>query len=136
MKVKNPGVDPLTGQVTVVEKVFTIQVKPGWKSGTKVKFKSQNGFPSMTFVLKEKVHPYFQRVDNDLVWKSTLSPKQAENGVKLNIPLPSGESLSISTVEKSPICNGDEMIISAKGMPIKGDIENKGDLIIKIRVKE
>lgn len=136
LKVKNPGVDPLTGQVTVVEKVFTIQVKPGWKSGTKVKFKSQNGFPSMTFVLKEKVHPYFQRVDNDLVWKSTLSPKQAENGVKLNIPLPSGESLSISTVEKSPIRNGDEMIISAKGMPIKGDIENKGDLIIKIRVKE
>ena len=71
-----------------------------------------------------------------MVWKSTLSPKQAENGVKLNIPLPSGESLSISTVEKSPIRNGDEMIISAKGMPIKGDIENKGDLIIKIRVKE
>mmetsp|Transcript_4811 Transcript_4811/g.10213 ORF Transcript_4811/g.10213 Transcript_4811/m.10213 type:complete len:404 (+) Transcript_4811:144-1355(+) len=133
LKVKHPAMDPVTGISAEMEKIYRIRVKPGWKQGTKVKYNGQEGFPPITFVLKEKPHSFLKRQGDDLIWQCRITASQAEKGAKLTIPLPSAESVSVSTQDRAPIENGDTITIAGKGMPIKGG-PDRGDLIIKFLV--
>jgi len=134
LKVKNPVTDPLTGEERIGEKIYTIDVKPGWKSGTKVSFRSQSGFPPITFILREKEHSFLTRKGDDLVWKCAVTPRQAEKGIRLKIPLPGGDLVDIVLSEDDlPVCNNQKKIVRGKGMPIKGGPE-KGDLIIEFHI--
>lgn len=133
LKVKHPAMDPVTGKSAEMEKIYRIRVKPGWKQGTKIRYNAQDGFPPITFVLKEKRHSFLKRQGDDLIWQCRITASQAAKGAKLNIPLPSAESVSVSTQDRAPIENGDTMTIAGKGMPIKGG-PNRGDLIIKFLI--
>merc|ERR1711910_219861 len=60
------------GRITSEEKVLKINVKPGWKSGTKVTF-SQEGdcvpgkVPAdIAFIIRDKPHPLFDRQNTDI----------------------------------------------------------------------
>lgn len=66
------------GQSTRIEdKVLTINIKPGWKSGTKITFpKEGDQHPGrvpadIVFVIKDKHHPKF-KVILDLVFQNSL----------------------------------------------------------------
>ena len=54
------------------EKVLTINVKPGWKSGTKITFQREgdqapNKIPAdIVFIIRDKPHPHFKREGSDL----------------------------------------------------------------------
>ena len=56
-----------------VEEILTIDIKPGWKKGTKITFPEKgNEQPNviasdLVFVIDEKPHPVFTRDGNDLV---------------------------------------------------------------------
>ncbi|KIM71425.1 hypothetical protein PILCRDRAFT_830337 [Piloderma croceum F 1598] len=122
------------------DKVLEIQIYPGWKSGTKVRFpKAGNEQPNgdsqdLVFVVEEKPHPTFTREGNDLVYKlkiplvdalaGSASRRTVDtlDGRKLQVPIPSGV-----------IKPGQESIISGEGMPIRkeGSVKKKGDLILK-----
>ena len=126
-------------------KNYTIDVRPGWKAGTKIKFnRSQNQaaqvFPSIIFVLKEKEHQYLVRDTNDLIMKEIiyLTPKQCKKGgIKITVPLPDGEIYSFETKpkeirlkRKKGESNGVggksyTKIIKGRGMPIKPKNKNK-----------
>ena len=62
------------------EKVLTINVKPGWKSGTKITFQREgdqapNKIPAdIVFIIRDKPHPHFKRDGADLkhIGKITL----------------------------------------------------------------
>ena len=135
LRVKLPSIDPTTGERIEIAKVYEIQVKPGWKSGTKIKFSKDENFPPMTFILKEKQHSFLKRNGDDLIWNCNVSASQAEKGAKLNIPLPCGEALAVSTQDISPMKDGETMRVAGKGMPIKGG-PSRGDLIINFRVSK
>ena len=87
------------------EKIYNIKIKPGWKEGTKIKFNSSRirnpntgmevEYPPITFIVREKKHPFLKHVGNDLIWQCKLSPSQAEKGAKLRLPLPDGSTLEI-----------------------------------------
>lgn len=89
------------------EKIYIIHIKPGWKEGTKIKFSASRSvdsntgmeveYPPMTFIVREKKHPFLKHVGNDLIWKCKLTPRQAERGAKLRLPLPDGSTLEIET---------------------------------------
>ena len=138
LKVTLPSDDP---NDELMGKIYTIKVQPGWKSGTKVNFKaSSNGvglFPPITFVLNEKPHAFLKRQGDDLHWTCSLSPKQAEKGARLKIPLPDGElfqlDLDQDTRVQLPLEDRQQVSIPGKGMPIKGGPE-RGCLIIKFRL--
>lgn len=56
------------------EEVLEINVKPGWKTGTKITFEGRGGdsgpgqlAADLVFVIAQKPHPVFVREDNDLV---------------------------------------------------------------------
>mmetsp|Transcript_12956 Transcript_12956/g.24349 ORF Transcript_12956/g.24349 Transcript_12956/m.24349 type:complete len:408 (+) Transcript_12956:123-1346(+) len=139
LKVTIPISDPFSGPQRIMEKIYTIDVQPGWKSGTKVRFKaSKDGmFPPMTFVMKQKKHKFLERQGDDLVYTCTVSDRQAEKGAKLKIPLPDGEILEVQTIPDE-IHQNYVKEIQGKGMPIRGgaarDHNQRGNLLIKFNV--
>ena len=117
------------------EKVYTLNIRPGWKSGTKIKFlssKSEEGeYPPITFVVQEKKHPYLRRDGNDLLWKCNLTNSQAEKGSKLRLPLPDGSVLEVQS--KAGTTTGEKITIQGRGIQGKSE---KGNVIIEFAVKD
>jgi len=91
MRVKRQRLN-IDGQTThEEEKILTIEVKPGWKSGTKITFpKEGDEKPGITpadiqFILKEKPHDRFKRNGNDLIYRYSCSLKQALLGLTIDV---------------------------------------------------
>ncbi|KAI0685957.1 hypothetical protein BC835DRAFT_1420733 [Cytidiella melzeri] len=125
---------------TTEDKVLEIQVHPGWKSGTKIRFPKAGNeqlagdAQDLAFVVEEKPHDRFQRDGNNLITSVRLplvdalagdgGRKTVEtlDGRKLQVPLPSSIVKPNSTTT-----------VSGEGMPIRkeGSVKQKGDLIIK-----
>lgn len=58
MKIKRKTFDPSTGKRNVEEKTLEMEIKPGWKAGTKIKFKGvgdqeEGGTQDMHFIVNE-----------------------------------------------------------------------------------
>ncbi|KAJ6507944.1 hypothetical protein C8R47DRAFT_1100064 [Mycena vitilis] len=121
------------------EKVLEIQVQPGWKSGTKVRFPGAgNDQPNgeaqdLVFVVEEKPHEVFVRDGNDLTCKLQISLLDALTGTggKKIVEALDGRKLQI-TVPPGVVKPGQRTISSGEGMPIRkdGSVKRKGDLIV------
>jgi DnaJ-class molecular chaperone len=118
------------------KELYTIQLQPGWKSGTRVTFpprpKNLNG-RKMTFIIRERPHAFLKRRGNDLYYACTLTSRQAERGAKIKIPLPTGDTLELQTQAHTQ--NGHVMTVPKRGMPIKGTTQ-RGNLKIEFKVME
>jgi DnaJ-class molecular chaperone len=63
------------------DKVLTIEIKPGWKQGTKITFPREGDQTPSTipadivFIIKDKVHPVFRRDGSDLLYTAKISLK-------------------------------------------------------------
>lgn len=121
---------PVSVNGQIESKVYEVKLKKGWKAGTKIKFPPKDGFPGIIFVVEEKGHPFMDRVGDDLVYRCTVTPKQATKGVKITIPLPDGELLTVKAHgDDLPIQEGQILKVPDKGMPIKGG-PKRGNLLI------
>ncbi|KAH9816105.1 hypothetical protein DFH28DRAFT_1094969 [Melampsora americana] len=140
-----------------VEKTCEINVKPGWKAGTKIKFPSmgnedQHGrSAAMVFEITEKPHPRFTREGDDLIYTYTIPLVEALTGSSTSGATPSAlrtlKHLDDRTIEfklplpttsgGTPIKPGQEILISNEGMPItrKGSVKPKGDLKVRIQIE-
>jgi DnaJ-class molecular chaperone len=120
------------------EKIFEVALKPGWKAGTKITYPASADFPaSMVFEVEELPHPYFRREGNDLYYTCWIDPSQTNGGIKVKVPLPTGEVWSKpipKDKQKEVLPPGKQLRISSKGMPIKGG-PDRGDLIIQFRIR-
>lgn len=64
------------------DKMLSINIKPGWKEGTKVTFpKEGDQTPSnipadIVFVIKDKPHPTFKRDGSDIKYKATIGLRE------------------------------------------------------------
>lgn len=125
---------------TTEEKVLEIQVLPGWKSGTKIRFpRAGNEQPNgeaqdLVFVMEEKPHDIFTREGDDLICRLKIPLVDALTGVdgkrtvatldgrKLQVPLPGGV-----------VKPNQETRIPNEGMPIRkqGSLKKKGDMIVR-----
>ncbi|KAI0822522.1 hypothetical protein BC628DRAFT_1388929 [Trametes gibbosa] len=122
------------------DKVLEIQISPGWKSGTKIRFpRAGNEQPSgeaqdLVFVVEEKPHERFVREGNNLIARVKIplvdaltggGGKQVVehlDGRKIQVPVPFGI-----------VKPGQETTLPDEGMPIRkeGSVKKKGDLIVK-----
>jgi len=63
------------------DKVLTIDIKPGWKQGTKITFPREGDQSPATipadiiFIIKDKPHPTFRRDGADLIYTAKISLK-------------------------------------------------------------
>lgn len=115
-----------------------IDLKPGWKKGTKITFPEKGNqepgtIPAdLIFVVDEKPHPVFKRDGNDLIVNQSISLLEALTGQTLNLTTLDGRNLTIPVVDiVKPGC---ELIIPNEGMPISKDPSKKGKLKIKFEV--
>jgi DnaJ-class molecular chaperone len=94
-------------------------------------------YPPITFVVREKKHAYLQHntKNGDLQWKCKLTPRQAERGAKLKLPLPDGSVLELES--KKGVHSGEQMRVSGRGMLWKsvGGEMKKGDVVIEFVVE-
>lgn len=64
------------------DKILTIEIKRGWKEGTKITFpregdESPNTIPAdIVFVIKDKPHPHFRREGSNIVYPVRVSLRQ------------------------------------------------------------
>ena len=127
------------GTASSEDKILTIDVKPGWKAGTKVTFPREGDqavgrIPSdIVFVIGEKPHKHFIRDGNNLKYKAKVSLKQALCGGEIKVPKIDGNSVA-HKLEKVTTPNT-EKVFCDEGMPISKHPGKRGDLIVNYDVQ-
>ena len=122
-----------------VEEILTIEVKPGWKKGTKITFPEKgNEQPNviasdLVFVIDEKPHGTFTRDGNDLVLTQRVPLAEALTGHTVHVSTLDGRSLTIPI--SSVIHPSYEEVVPREGMPLPKEPSKKGNLRIKFNVK-
>ncbi|CAD2213248.1 DnaJ domain/DnaJ C terminal domain containing protein, putative [Angomonas deanei] len=121
-------------------KLFEVNVLPGYKKGTKVRFEKEGGrvegYPpnvmaDMVFILDEKPHNKFKRDGDDLITTVHINLKQALLGTTLNITNIDGETIGIPITGITQ--NGRKLRVSQKGMPSR-KTKQRGDLYVHLMV--
>ncbi|KAJ6833037.1 dnaJ-like protein subfamily B member 4-like [Iris pallida] len=138
MKISRNVIDA-NGHATQESEILTIDVKPGWKKGTKITFPDKgneqpNQLPAdLVFVIDEKPHDLFKRDGNDLIVHQKISLSEALAGTTLNLTTLDGRNLTIPVTDV--VSAGYELVIAKEGMPIVKENGRKGNLRIKFEVK-
>jgi len=128
-----------SGKSMNAEKVLSIEVKPGWKAGTKITFHEEGDeapgiVPAdIIFILEEKPHSYFVREGNNLIYTANISLAQALTGVSIDLPTLDGRRLKIpirEVIEPSFV-----KVVPREGMPMHKNPTQRGNLLVKFNIK-
>ncbi|PKA64214.1 DnaJ protein like [Apostasia shenzhenica] len=127
------------GQEVPESEILTINVKPGWKKGTKITFPEKGNEAAnqiaadLVFIIDEKPHEVYKRDGNDLVVHQRVSLAESLTGTTLKLNSLDGRDLTIPI--NDIISPGFELVIAKEGMPIAKEPGKKGNLRIKFEVK-
>jgi DnaJ-class molecular chaperone len=120
-------------------RVYTIQLQPHWKPGTKVTFKARDGFPEMIFVIQVKDAVFQRRGDNDVVYrypknlKNIVAEANLNGLVSLDVPLLDG-TMSRKKIRKTALLamssGGKPLKLQGQGM-IGKDKQTRGNMIVE-----
>ncbi|KAJ8753861.1 hypothetical protein K2173_000115 [Erythroxylum novogranatense] len=138
MKISRDVIDS-SGRPSTVEEILTIEIKPGWKKGTKITFpekgNEQRGvIPSdLVFIIDEKPHSVFKRDGNDLIVTQKISLVEALTGYTVQLTTLDGRSLTIPI--NNIISPTYEEVVKGEGMPIPKEPSRKGNLRMKFNIK-
>ncbi|KAG5230049.1 hypothetical protein OIU76_022098 [Salix suchowensis] len=128
-----------SGKVRTLEEILTIDIKPGWKKGTKITFPEKgNQEPGIipadvVFVVDEKPHATYVRDGNDLVIKQEITLLEALTGKTLDLTTLDGRNIMLSLTDI--VKPGFEVVVPNEGMPISKEPGKKGNLRVKIDVR-
>ncbi|KAL4387129.1 hypothetical protein GQ457_09G002660 [Hibiscus cannabinus] len=127
------------GKTPQVEEILTINIKPGWKKGTKITFPEKGNVEAyvipadIVFIIDEKPHKTFTRDGDDLILTQKISLSEALTGYTVRVTTLDGRNL---TVPITDVVNPSyEEVVPMEGMPIPRDGSKRGNLRIKIDVK-
>ncbi|CAH1372364.1 unnamed protein product [Tenebrio molitor] len=122
------------------EKMLTINVKPGWKAGTKITFPKEgdvepNKIPAdVVFVIRDKPHPVFKREGSDIRFTAVISLKQALCGGVVNVPTLEGKTvrldLSSEIVKPTTVKR-----VAGHGLPFPKEPSKRGDILVDFNIK-
>ncbi|CAN8315014.1 unnamed protein product [Cochlearia groenlandica] len=122
-----------------VEETLTVDVKAGWKTGTKITFAEKGNVQigvvaaDLVFIVDEKPHPVFTREGNDLIVTKNILVVDAFTGYTVNLTTLDGRRLSIPI--DNVIHSEYEEVVPKEGMPLQKDRTKKGNLRIKFNIK-
>jgi DnaJ family protein B protein 4 len=128
------------GKPVQESKVVQIDVKPGWKSGTKITFEGDGDEDvnmeagDVVFQIEEEKHQRFTRRDADLVYRRTVTLEEALCGTKFDVTHLDNKTVTVD-------CSNDLITpkfvkrISGRGMPkSKSTKGEKGDLVVEFDI--
>ncbi|KAK4771312.1 hypothetical protein SAY87_031844 [Trapa incisa] len=138
MKISRDVMDS-SGRPTTVEEILAIEIRPGWKKGTKITFpekgNEQRGIipPDLVFIIDEKPHGTFKRDGNDLIITQKISLVEALTGYTAQLTTLDGRDLTVPI--NNIISPTYEEVVKGEGMPIPKEPSRKGNLRIKFNIK-
>lgn len=106
-----------------MEEVLTIEVKRGWKKGTKITFPERGHdvergvAANIIFTIDEKPHSFFKRDGDDLIVTQNLSLAEALMGHTTLMTTLDGRNLRVSI--DSIFGPTYEEVVKGEGMPIR-----------------
>lgn len=122
------------------EKVIIVNVKPGWKAGTKITFPREgdqhpDSIPAdIVFIIKDKPHRQFERENSDIVYKMKINLKDALTGTEIQVPNLDSDQLIRLNIQ-DVIAPNSSRRISGRGLPYPKDPSKRGDLIVKFDIQ-
>ncbi|ESQ35829.1 hypothetical protein EUTSA_v10008066mg [Eutrema salsugineum] len=125
------------GKPKTVQEILKIDLKPGWKKGTKITFPEKgNQEPGvtpadLTFVVDEKPHPVYTRDGNDLIVEKKVSLIEALTGLTISLTTLDGRNLTVPVLDI--VKPGQEIVIPNEGMPTKDPLK-RGDLRVSFEI--
>eukprot|EP00092_Neocalanus_flemingeri_P004200 GFUD01004518.1.p1 GENE.GFUD01004518.1~~GFUD01004518.1.p1 ORF type:complete len:368 (+),score=101.66 GFUD01004518.1:314-1417(+) len=123
------------GTLAKEDKVLKINIKPGWKSGTKVTFSREGDQISgkipadISFIIRDKPHPIFTRDGANIKYTYKVPLREALCGTIVQVPTLDGKKVGID-------CSGEVIKpvttkrLQGFGLPFPKDPTKKGDLIV------
>ncbi|KAI0987938.1 hypothetical protein GJ496_011993 [Pomphorhynchus laevis] len=123
----------------IEEKTLVIEIKPGWKAGTKIIFEREGDrrpgvLPAdIIFVLRDKPHPYFKRNGSDVIFTARISLKSSLLGDQLMIPMLNKRTKLLKWREV--INPRSEKRLRGMGLPNSTIPGSRGDLIVRFEIE-
>lgn len=139
MKITRKVLNPDCRTTRSEDKVLSVDVRPGWKAGTKVTFpresdQSANNIPAdVVFVIKDKPHPVFKRDGSDIKYKVKIGLREALVGTTLNIPVLNGKAVALKLTDV--IKPNTTRRIQGEGLPFPKQPNKRGDLIVEFDIQ-
>ncbi|KAM6957547.1 dnaJ homolog subfamily B member 1a [Aplochiton taeniatus] len=139
MKISRKRLNPDGCTMRSEDKILTVDIKKGWKEGTKITFpKEGDETPSnipadVVFVVKDKPHPVFHREGSDIIYPAKISLKDALCGCTITAPTLEGGFINITS--RDVIRPGMKKRIVGEGLPLSKCPEKRGDMILDFTVK-
>jgi len=140
MKISRKVQDCCGGASKTEEKHLTINVKPGWKSGTKVTFAREGDqhpgrVPAdIAFIIRDKKHSVFERDGSDIVYTAKLKLADALCGATVSVPTLDGQRLAVDCSQEV-VKPGTRKRLQGRGLPFPKDPRRKGDLVVKFDIQ-
>ncbi|XP_073999970.1 dnaJ homolog subfamily B member 1-like isoform X2 [Rhodnius prolixus] len=138
IKITKKVVQP-DGYFRTEDKVLTINVKPGWKSGTKITFlregdQSRNKIPAdIVVIIRDKPHPFLKREGSDVRYTAQVTLKEALCGVFLELPSLTERKLTLNM--KNDIINPQTVKrFVGEGLPLPKQPTQRGDLLVSFDI--
>ena len=144
IKISRKVQDINTRKIQLDSKILSIDIKKGWKNGTKIRFSGEGdrllGHPpqDIVFIVNTSPHPFFKRVNNDLSCNVAISVGESLYGFKRHIKFIDKTMVNLDVDVCSP--PGKFHIINEKGMPNKkgtyGDLHVYYDIEYPLNISD
>ncbi|KAK5944781.1 Molecular chaperone (DnaJ superfamily) [Knufia obscura] len=126
------------GQRTKEEKVLEMDIKPGLKAGSKIKFsgvgdETDGGSQDLHFIVTEKPHPSLKREGDNLKTTIELDLKEALTGWERRVKTIDGKEVPVRG--GGPTQPGSVQTFPGQGMPISKKPGQRGDFLVEVKVK-
>lgn len=139
MKILRKVIQP-DGSLRREEKILNIDIKPGWKAGTRITFPKEgdqdgNKIPAdIVFILRDKSHQYLKREGSDLRYTAAITLRQALCGCVIEVPKLFGgkQTLDLSNEIIKPTT---VKRFSGCGLPYPKEPNRKGDLLVTFDIQ-
>lgn len=138
LRVSRKLLDAQSGRQVMTEKILTVQIKPGWRAGTKIRFPGEGDempdgqFQDIEFLLEVRPHPVYTREGDHLKTTVIISLNEALTGFTRKLVTLDGKELTISN--KNITQPDQEMRFASRGMPHQKDPSLRGDLIVMAKI--
>lgn len=86
MKISRKRLNPDGRTTRTEDKILTVEVKKGWKEGTKITFpregdETPSNIPAdVVFVVKDKPHPVYKRDGADIIYPAKITLREVRRG--------------------------------------------------------
>ena len=126
------------GQRTREEKVLEMDIKPGLKAGSKIKFagvgdETDGASQDLHFIVTEKPHKDFVREGDNIRTTVELDLKEALTGWERRVKTIDGREVPVRG--GGPTQPGNIQTFPGQGMPISKKPGQRGDFLVEVKVK-